>query len=185
MRVAAWPLDRPKPYPNNPRKISDAAVAKVRASLQAYGWRQPIVVCAKEEIVAGHTRLLAAAAIHEAGGEIPGWPDTAKVPVHASGMSETEARAYRLADNRTGEEAEWDLDLLAEEFAGLGSAGFDLALTGFDEADWMDGDPIGEPPADAYAEQYGVIVICDDEEHQAKVFAQLEEAGHTCRVVVT
>jgi hypothetical protein len=185
MKVEAWALDRPKPYAGNPRVIPQSAVDKVAASLQRYGWRQPIVVCAKEEIVAGHTRRLAALQIREAGGSIPNWPDTSKLPVHPSGMDEAAARAYRLADNRTGEEAEWDLDLLAVEFEGLREIGLDLDMTGFDEPELSAGDPIGDPPADSYAEQYGVIVICDGEQHQASVFEKLQADGYICRVVVT
>lgn len=137
MKVEAWPLDRIKPYTGNPRKISEAAVEKVAASLKKYGWRQPIVVCASGEIVAGHTRKRAAELILQRGESIPNWPDPAKAPVHPSGMDETEARAYRLADNRTGEEAEWDLDLLQCEFDVLAEADFELELTGFEASDWL------------------------------------------------
>lgn len=137
MKVEAWPLDRIKPYAGNPRKISEAAVEKVAASLKKYGWRQPIVVCAAGEIVAGHTRKRAAELILERGESIPNWPDPAKAPVHPSGMDETEARAYRLADNRTGEEAEWNLDLLQFEFDALAEVDFELELTGFEASDWL------------------------------------------------
>ncbi len=59
LTVEQWPLDRVKPYPRNPRKVTDAAVAKVAASITEFGWRQPIVVDAKGVILADHTRLLA------------------------------------------------------------------------------------------------------------------------------
>ena len=138
MKVEAWPLDRIKPYAGNPRKISETAVDKVAASLKKYGWRQPIVVCAAGEIVAGHTRKRAAELILERGESIPNWPDPAKAPVHPSGMDETEARAYRLADNRAGEEASWDLRLLEFEFELLAEVEFDFEDTLFDAAELID-----------------------------------------------
>ena len=123
MRVQSWSIDKPSPYGRNPRKISDKAVDKVAASIKEFGFRQPIVVDENGIIIAGHTRLLAAQRL-----------GLKKVPVHvAEGLSEVQARAYRLADNRTGEEASWDAELLTFEFAELD--GFDLELTGFDPAE--------------------------------------------------
>ena len=154
LMVEAWPLDRAKPYPGNPRRITAEAIAKVRKSLLEYGWRQPIVVCAKSEIVVGHTRRLAAIEIHQAGESIPNWADTSTMPVHPSGMDETEARAYRLADNRTGEDIEWDMDLLHIEFEALDEADFDLDLTGFEEIEVLAA--AGEAMADAEAAWQGM-----------------------------
>ena len=120
MRVENWPLDRLAAYPNNPRKISDKAVAKVASSIAEYGFRQPIVVDDQGVIVVGHTRLLAAKSL-----------GIEAVPVHvAKGLSAQQIKAYRLADNRTNDEAAWDLDLLGVELDGLDD--FDLSLTGFD-----------------------------------------------------
>lgn len=117
--VEDWPISRPQPYPNNPRQNA-AAVAKVAASLKAVGFRQPIVVDEQDVIIVGHTRLLAAQSL--------GW---ATVPVHvARGLTPAQVRAYRLADNRSGEEATWDEARLAAELGAL-DAGL-LDATGFD-----------------------------------------------------
>ncbi len=59
LAVEWWALERVKPYPKNPRKVTDAAVAKVVALITEFGWRQPIVVDGRGVILAGHTRLLA------------------------------------------------------------------------------------------------------------------------------
>jgi DNA modification methylase len=108
------------PYPNNPR-VNDEAVDAVAASIRAFGWRVPIVVDEQGVILAGHTRYLAALKL-----------GLAKVPVHvAVGLTEAQARAYRLADNRTAAIARWDEEKLPIELAALQEAGFDLALTGF------------------------------------------------------
>src|SRR5439155_1403588 len=88
--------DRPSPT------ISDAAVAKVAASIQEFGWRQPIVVDANRVIVAGHTRLLAARKL-----------GLKEVPVHvADNLTPAQIKAYRLMDNRSHDETSWDFALL-------------------------------------------------------------------------
>lgn len=119
--VESWAIERVIPYARNPRKNS-GAVAKVAASLKEFGWRQPIVVDEASVVIVGHTRLLAARSL-----------GMTEVPVHvAAGLTKMQAKAYRIADNRTGEEAEWDYELLPLELTELRDAGFDLDLTGFD-----------------------------------------------------
>lgn len=113
------------PYDRNPRVIPKSAVAKVAASIKEFGWRQPIVVDEAGIILVGHTRLLAAESL-----------GLDEVPVHvATGLSAAQAQAYRLADNRTGEETTWDLPALDLELKSLESLNFDLDLTGFELAE--------------------------------------------------
>jgi hypothetical protein len=125
--AVTWrPIEKIRPYPGNPRKITPVAIEKVAASIKEFGWRQPIVVDGKDVIIAGHTRHAAAKLLK-----------LKTVPVHvAAGLSEDQVRAYRLADNRTSEEAEWDFPALAIELKGLDLARFDLALTAFTDADF-------------------------------------------------
>ena len=124
MDVVDLPLERLIPYARNPRKNA-AAVATVAASLKEFGWRQPIVVDEDMVILAGHTRLEAARQL-----------GLATAPVHiARGLTPAQARAYRLMDNRASENAEWDEALLGLELGDLQGDGFDLALTGFDDAE--------------------------------------------------
>jgi DNA modification methylase len=124
MDVVDLPLERLIPYARNPRKNA-AAVATVGASLKEFGWRQPIVVDEEMVILAGHTRLEAARQL-----------GLASAPVHiARGLTPAQARAYRLMDNRASENAEWDEALLGLELGDLQGDGFDLALTGFDDAE--------------------------------------------------
>src|SRR5262245_34038946 len=105
MEVELWPIDRPIPYARNARKIPPAAVDKVAASIKEFGWRQPIVVDSDAVIIAGHTRLLAAQKL-----------GLTQVPVHvATGLTPAQVKAYRLMDNRSHEEATWDMDLLPLE----------------------------------------------------------------------
>ena len=121
MKVELIEIGRVIPYARNPRR-NENAIAKVAASIKEYGFRQPIVVDEEMVIIAGHTRLQAAQHLC-----------LSKVPVHiATGLTNTQIKAYRLADNRTAQEAEWDEELLGLELGELAEQGFDLDLTGFD-----------------------------------------------------
>jgi DNA modification methylase len=121
MKVELIDIGRVIPYARNPRR-NEQAIAKVAASIKEYGFRQPIVVDEEMVIIAGHTRLQAAQHL-----------GLSKVPVHiATGLTNTQIKAYRLADNRTAQEAEWDEELLGLELGELAEQGFDLDLTGFD-----------------------------------------------------
>jgi len=120
MHVTDLPLAQIIPYARNPRR-NEKAVASVAASIAEFGWRQPIVVDEQMVVLAGHTRLEAA---RQLGLET--------APVHiATGLTEAQARAFRIMDNRSSENAEWDNDLLNLELGDLLEADFDLGLTGF------------------------------------------------------
>src|SRR5688572_18680942 len=122
MDVTLWPIEKVTPYARNARKIPPQAVDKVAASIQEFGWRQPIVVDADGVIVAGHTRLLAAQKL-----------GLTHVPVHvATGLTPTQIKAYRLMDNRSHQETTWDDELLTIELAELKDLAVDLDLTGFE-----------------------------------------------------
>ena len=123
MQVVDWSIDRPVPYVRNAREIPQSAVDKVAGSIKEFGWRQPIVVDAEGVIIAGHTRLKAAQKL-----------GLTVVPVHvATNLSPAQVKSYRLLDNRSHEEATWDLELLASELAKLQASDADLMLTGFDQ----------------------------------------------------
>ena len=122
MLVESWPIDRVKPYERNPR-VNDGAVDAVAASITEYGMRQPLVVDTDGVIIVGHTRWKAAKKL-----------GLTEVPVHVARDLEPEAvRAYRIADNRTAELADWDFDLLPIELQSLSDIGYDLGLLGFDK----------------------------------------------------
>jgi ParB-like chromosome segregation protein Spo0J len=96
--VVQWPIENLKPYKDNCRKIPQPAVDKVAVSIEAYGMRQPIVVDKDGVIICGHTRLLAAKKL-----------GLTQVPVHvAANLTPAQVRAYRLMDNRSHEESDWD-----------------------------------------------------------------------------
>lgn len=123
-KVESWPLERITPYPGNPRR-NEAAIGKVAASFREFGIRQVIVVDEEGVIIAGHTRLLAAQLLR-----LPTFP------VHvARGLTPAQVKAYRLADNRLAEEAEWDDSLLMAELRALQEAGLPLSVTGFEDSE--------------------------------------------------
>ena len=102
MKVKQTPISEIRPYPGNPRKITSEAIAAVTTSIREFGFRQPIVVDDAGVIIVGHTRFAAAQRLN-----------METVPVHvAANMTEQQVRAYRIADNATGERSEWDFDML-------------------------------------------------------------------------
>jgi DNA modification methylase len=142
MDVIDLPLAQIIPYARNPRR-NEKAVATVAASIAEFGWRQPIVVDEAMVVLACHTRLEAARRLRL---------ETA--PVHvAKGLTEAQARAFRIMDNRSSENAEWDSELLGLELGDLLEAEFDLGLTGFTE-DELNGLLMGvEKAAEADADE--------------------------------
>ena len=110
-----------KPYERNPRN-NDKAIDAVAKSIQEFGWNSPIVVDRDNVIVCGHSRWRAAQKL-----------GLTTVPVYvADKLTPEQVQAYRIADNKTGEIAEWNFDLLPLEIRELQEADFDLSLLGFD-----------------------------------------------------
>jgi hypothetical protein len=180
LAIVWWPIADVTPYDKNPRK-NDGAVEKVKASLHEFGWRQPIVVDEEGVVIVGHTRLKAALAL-----------GMERVPVHiARGLSPAKVKAYRLADNRTAEEANWDIPLLVEELAAL-RLDEDLSLeslgafTGFDlhELERIMGETVGGAGARGdVPTELGIYVTCTSEQHQQALYDRLTMEGLACKVI--
>lgn len=109
------------PYPANAKLHPTAQVEHIANSIKAFGWKQPIVVDANNVVIIGHGRLLAAKQL---------MLDTVPV-VYADDLTEEQANALRLADNKTNE-SEWDFSKLEEELAQLAINGIDMSDFGFD-----------------------------------------------------
>jgi DNA modification methylase len=123
MKIEIVDINTIKPYENNPRKLKDSAIEKVAKSIKEFGFRQPIVVDKEKIIVVGHTRYRASKKL-----------GLTNVPITiADNLTPEQINAYRIADNRTNEEAEWDIELLKSELKDLQLKDFDLDLTAFDE----------------------------------------------------
>jgi len=153
------------PYAKNPRK--NQAVLKVAKSIDEFGWQQPIVVDKAGIIIVGHTRYQAA---QELG--------LKTVPVLYADLPEEKVKAYRIADNRTNQDSEWDMDFLVDEIQDLLKIDFELSSLGFDNKELTNillGDdeienpytkkvdvPIYEPSED----KPDIYDLYDDERHQ-------------------
>ncbi len=116
------PLSELIPYARNARTHSPAQVAQIAASIREFGWTNPVLVDGERGVIAGHGRLLAARQLGLT--EVP--------TIEHAHLSESQRRAYQLADNHLAVSAGWDEDLLRIELGDLQTDGFDLALTGFD-----------------------------------------------------
>ncbi|HEV2171148.1 MAG TPA: site-specific DNA-methyltransferase, partial [Candidatus Binatus sp.] len=122
-RIEIWPIDRLVPYAKNARTHSPEQVAQIAASIVEFGFVNPILVDTNAGIIAGHGRLLAARKLGL--GECP--------VVVLDHLSETQRRAYIIADNKLAQNAGWDDATLAAELADLEAEGMDLEIVGFSD----------------------------------------------------
>jgi DNA modification methylase len=135
------------PYARNTRTHSEAQIGQIAGSIREWGWTSPILVDEAGTVLAGHGRLLAAERLGI--GEVP--------VIVARGWTESQKRAYAIADNKLALNAGWDETLLRLEVADLERLGFDLPLMGFSETELAaltgsnpgltDPDEVPEPPA--------------------------------------
>ena len=181
-----WPLDRLRPYERNARTHSPEQVAQIAASIQEFGFTNPLLVDGADGILAGHGRLAAAKDM-----------GLAEVPVIVlDHLSAAQRKAYVLADNQLALNAGWDTELLQSEVMALNLADFDLSLLGFDEdriAGLLDpegidreddGPPTGaDDPGKEYRQKYAVAVECADEAEQESVYEKLNGEGYACRLL--
>lgn len=170
------------PNARNARKHSNDQLDKIEKSIVAFGFNNPVLTKG-DGIVAGHGRVLVAERL-----------GMETVPtIDLAHLSDIEARAYLIADNRTAELAEWDDEVLADEFHALADDGFDVSLTGFDQdevAETSAGsgtaseDEVAEVAEDAVAtSRTGDVwscgthrVICGDATNEADVATVLDGA---------
>lgn len=130
-------IDELIPYAGNSRTHTPEQINKIRSSLRAFGFINPVIIDKNKGIIAGHGRVDAARA-----------EGIKKVPcVLADHLTEAQKKAYVIADNRLAEDAAWDEEMLKAEIEALQGEDFDIMLTGFDEseiADLFADDNVGE-----------------------------------------
>lgn len=131
-KIVLLPIAEVRPYDKNPRK-NEKAVKYVKESIRQFGFKVPIVIDSNRVIVCGHTRLLAAKSL-----------GMTEVPcIMADDLTDDQIKAFRLADNKVGEFAEWDLDLLGNELDAIADASdIDMESLGFDPE--LDPDQLGD-----------------------------------------
>src|ERR1041384_1993613 len=124
-RIEHWLLDKLIPLARNPRTHSDAQIAQIAASIVEFGFNNPILVDTKAGIIAGHGRYQAARKLGL--GEVP--------VVVLDHLSDTQRRAYIIADNKLALNAGWDEKALAEELRAIEAESLNLSLVGFGDAE--------------------------------------------------
>jgi DNA modification methylase len=137
------------PYARNTRTHSPEQVAQIAGSIREFGFTNPVLIDSENGIIAGHGRVMAASKL-----------GLAKVPcIRLAHLTDTQKRAYIIADNKLALNAGWDEEMLALELGELGDLDFDLSLIGFDESELgdlmaettegeTDPDDVPEPPVD-------------------------------------
>jgi ParB-like chromosome segregation protein Spo0J len=169
------------PYARNSRTHSDAQISQIAASIKEFGFTNPVLIDNDNGIIAGHGRVLGASLLK-----------LETVPCIRLGyLTDTQKRAYIIADNKIALNAGWDAEMLALEFADLKLEGFDFDLLGFDDDELLEFMPVEKPeetekPAAAfnYQENYSVLVICKHEAHQTEIYDRLIADGLECKVLV-
>jgi ParB-like chromosome segregation protein Spo0J len=168
-------IDKIIPYARNSRTHSDEQVAQIAASIKEFGFTNPVLIDKDGGIIAGHGRVLAARKL-----------GLKEVPcIRLGHLTETQKKAYVIADNKLALNAGWDVDLLCIEIKELALENFSLTTLGFDNQELAKMfDEESEKPLieETYSQVFNVIVECKDEQEQEKIFNRLDSEGYKCRV---
>ena len=165
------------PYARNSRTHSEAQVAQIAGSIREFGFTNPVLIDADNGIIAGHGRVMAAGVL-----------GLASVPcIRLAHLTDTQRRAYIIADNKLALNSGWDEEMLGLELADLREADFDLGLLGFDgegidaalnreesETQLGDGDEIKST--------FEVIADCENEGQQQMIYNIITQKGIKCRL---
>lgn len=166
MQIKQLKMQDIHPYPNNPRK-NDQAIDAVAESIRQCGYVAPIIVDEDGVILAGHTRYKALQALGYQQADC----------VVKTGLTEEQKRKYRLLDNKTGELAEWDYDLLEMQLDGLDFGDLDL--------DWgadAEESELKERREASFHETISVVIDCKNDDEAEELFSRLSEEGYHCRI---
>lgn len=173
--IIMLPVPEVRPYEKNPRKNAEA-VKYVKASIEKFGFKQPIIVDSNRVIIAGHTRLEAAKSL-----------GMAEVPcIVADDLTDAQVKALRLADNKVAEFSEWEMNLLGEELGELAEiSDIDMGDFGFDDNLYQIGDEEENETEEKgvnLSETFQIIVECENEIEQQEIFEKLSVEGYKCRL---
>jgi ParB-like chromosome segregation protein Spo0J len=176
LSVIYRPIETLIPYVRNARTHTDGQIAQIAASIREFGFTNPILLDGNNGVIAGHGRLLAARKL-----EIESVPC-----IDLCHLSEAQKRAYVIADNKLALNAGWDFELLAVEIDDLRDAEFDISVLGFEQNELNDligtpNDPSVKNPK--LEDGFYVLVTCQDEHEQQKIFEEMQERGHNCKLM--
>lgn len=122
MKIENIKIEKLIPYARNSRTHSDHQVAQVAASIREFGFTNPVLIDSEDGIIAGHGRVMAARKLNMA--EVP--------CIRLGHLTETQKRAYIIADNKLALNSGWDEEMLGLELADLREADFNIDIVGFD-----------------------------------------------------
>ena len=179
LKITYKPVADLIPYARNSRTHSDAQVAQIAASIREFGWTNPVLLDGDNGIIAGHGRVMAAQKLGEV--QVP--------TIELGHMSETQKRAYIIADNKLALNAGWDEQMLALEIQDLKDVGYDLELLGFDlnelqsiddNDDEKDEKEINSP----IDENRNLLMIeCKGERELEVLFEEMQQRGFECKIL--
>ena len=171
MEIIKVKIDDIKPYENNPRN-NDDAVDYVANSIKEFGFKVPIILDKNNIIVAGHTRYKACKKLGI--NEIP--------CIIADDLSEEQIKAFRLADNKVSEKAEWNINLLNEELENI----INIDMSQFDfinnNLDIENNDFDRTDLSEKIFNKYEIIIKCENEEDLENKYNKLTEEGYECTI---
>ncbi len=167
VKISSLTLD-----PENARTHSEKNVDAISGSLKQFGQRKPIVVY-DNIVIAGNGTIEAAKKL--------GWTDI-EITRAPADWTFDQARAFALADNRTGELADWDSTMLANQLLELDAVGYDISEWGFEAlSPPIDPEPLSDP---FLGEKYEVVVQCSDEFEQQELLKRFSDEGLKVRAIV-
>lgn len=178
MKIESRSIESITEHEQNARKHGERNLETIKRSLERFGQQKPIIVDEQGVVIAGNGTLAAARAL--------GWPE---ISVVVSSLSDVEAAAYAIADNRTAELATWDEQALATLLESLQQDdSIDALVTGFDESEisaLIHGESAKAPDGESeapIAETWAVLIECDSELDQEALYNRLVSEGYRCRV---
>lgn len=176
MKVEFINIKNLNPYVNNSRTHDKEQIKQIAESISEFGFTNPILIDENKMVIAGHGRLKASKLL-----------DMESVPtITLHNLTDLQKKAYIIADNKLALNAGWDYEILKEEVLALGNE-FDLEILGFDDqelANILDNLELIDPELQEqeYKEIYNIVINCEDEQHQEKVYNELLEKGYKCQV---
>ena len=181
MKIEKVSIDSIKVYPNNAKIHTAEQIEQIKESIQEFGNNDPIAIDEKGFIIEGEGRYLAQKDMGLNEIEV----------IRLTHLSEEQKTAYMLVHNKLTMNTGFDIDLLEEELSkieNIDMKDFDFDIKELEEELEKEANQSEINQAESsfnYKEQYGVIVICKNEEEQEKVYNELHEKGFECKVVTT
>lgn len=160
------------PYARNARTHSEEQVTRLASSIKEFGFTNPILLDGENGVIAGHGRLLASKKL-----------GLKEVPcIELAGLTKTQKQAYILADNKLALDAGLDDELVKIELDDLKEKNFDIGSLGLDSIVSEISDSLDVPDSVDYESKCSILIECDSEEQQAKLFEEFKRRGLQCRL---